>query len=76
MEGNLIDKISFDYSGSSSYSNWYQNPTRFENLIAAIAKFDSVSKKLKILDFTKCEIEKVKVEEIMKKYNLKGIKLI
>ena len=76
MEGCKIQYISFGYSGGSSYSNWGQNPTRFENLIAAIAKWEPLVKTLKTLDIRYCDITKAKAQEVWNKYKLNGIQIV
>ena len=73
MEGCKIEFIRFYYSGGSSYSNWGQNPARFENLIAAIAKWEPLVKTLKTLDIRNCDIKKAKAQEVLNKYKLNGI---
>ena len=75
MEGCKIEYIAFWYSGSSSYSNWGQNPARFENLIAAIAKWEPLVKSLKTLWIHSCDITKAKTQEVLNKYKLNGIQI-
>ena len=75
MEGCKIEFISFYYSGGSSYSNWGQNPARFENLIAAIAKWEPLVKTLKTLSIPYCDITKAKAQEVLNKYKLNGIQI-
>ena len=75
MEGCKIEYIQFYYSGGSSYSNWGQNPARFENLIAAIAKWEPLVKTLKTLDIRNCGITKAKAQEVLNKYKLNGIQI-
>ena len=75
MEGCKIEYISFGYSGGSSYSNWGQNPARFENLIAAIAKWEPLVKTLKYLHIGCCDITKAKAQEVLNKYKLNGIQI-
>ena len=45
-----IEQIRLAYSGGSSYSNWSQNPARFENMVAAISRCEPLSKSLKTLN--------------------------
>ena len=75
MEGCKIENISFNSSGGSSYSNWGQNPARFENLIAAIAKWEPLVKTLKTLHIPYCDITKAKAHEVLNKYKLNGIQI-
>ena len=75
MEGCKIEYIAFDCSGGSSYSNWGQNPARFENLIAAIAKWEPLVKTLKYLHIPNCDITKAKAQEVLNKYKLNGIQI-
>ena len=75
MEGCKIEFISFLCSGGSSYSNWGQNPARFENLIAAIAKWEPLVKSLKTLYIGDCDITKAKAQEVLNKYKLNGIEI-
>ena len=75
MEGCKIEYIDFDYSGGGSYSNWGQNPARFENLIAAIAKWEPLVKSLKTLYIGGCDITKAKAQEVLNKYKLNGIQI-
>ena len=75
MEGCKIEYIQFAHSGGSSYSNWGQNPARFENLIAAIAKWEPLVKTLKTLDILYCDITKAKAQEVLNKYKLNGIQI-
>ena len=75
MEGCKIEYISFAYSGGSSYSNWGQHPARFENLIAAIAKWEPLVKTLKTLYIGGCDITKAKAQEVLNKYKLNGIQI-
>ena len=75
MEGCKIEHIGFTYSGGSSYSNWGQNPARFENLIAAIAKWEPLVKTLKTLYIGNCDITKAKAQEVLNKYKLNGIQI-
>ena len=75
MEGCKIENIDFYFSGGSSYSNWGQNPTRFENLIAAIAKWEPLIKSLKTLRIPDCGITKAKAQEVLNKYKLNGIQI-
>ena len=75
MEGCKIENISFSYSGGCSYSNWGQNPARFENLIAAIAKWEPLVKTLKTLYIGGCDITKAKAQEVLNKYKLNGIQI-
>ena len=76
MEGCKIEFINFYYSGGSSYSNWGQNQARFENLIAAIAKWEPLVKTLKTLSIQNCYITKAKAQEVLNKYKLNGIQII
>ena len=75
MVGCKIENINFYYSGGSSYSNWGQNPARFENLIAAIAKWEPLVKTLKTLWIQNCDITKAKAQEVLNKYKLNGIQI-
>ena len=75
MEGCKIEYIAFSSSGGSSYSNWGQNPARFENLIAAIAKWEPLVKTLKTLYIQYCDITKAKAQEVLNKYKLNGIQI-
>ena len=75
MEGCKIEYIRFDCSGDSSYSNWGQNPARFENLIAAIAKWEPLVKTLKNLYIGGCDITKAKAQEVLNKFKLNGIQI-
>ena len=75
MEGCKIEYIQFYSSGDSSYSNWGQNPARFENLIAAIAKWEPLLKTLKKLSIGYCDITKAKAQEVLNKYKLNGIQI-
>ena len=75
IEGCKIEKINFDFSGGSSYSNWGQNPARFENLIAAIAKLEPLVKTLKTLRIRYWDITKAKAQEVLNKYKLNGIQI-
>ena len=75
MEGCKIENIQFYCSGGSSYCNWGQNPARFENLIAAIAKWEPLVKTLKTLDIQNCDITKAKAQEVLNKYKLNGIQI-
>ena len=75
MEGCKIENIEFSYSGGSSYSNWGQNPARFENLIAAIAKWEPLVKTLKTLSIGNCDITIAKAQEVLNKYKLNGIQI-
>ena len=75
MEGCKIEFIQFYCSGGSSYSNWSQNPARFENLIAAIAKWEPLVKSLKTLNIPYCDITKAKAQEVLNKYKLNGIQI-
>ena len=75
MEGCKIEYIDFSYSGGSSYSNWGQNPARFENLIAAISKWEPLVKTLKTLYIGGCGITKAKAQEVLNKYKLDGIQI-
>ena len=75
MEGCKIEFISLMCSGGSSYSNWGQNPARFENLIAAIAKWEPLVKTLKTLYIGDCDITKAKAQEVLNKYKLNGIEI-
>ena len=75
MEGCKIQYIDFYCSGGSSYSNWGQNPARFENLIAAIAKWEPLVKTLKTLWIGSCDITKAKAQEVLNKYKLNGIQI-
>ena len=75
MEGCKIQYIGFTYSGGSSYSNWSQNPARFENLIAAIAKWEPLVKTLKTLYIPGCDITNAKAQEVLNKYKLNGIQI-
>ena len=75
MEGCKIENIGFYSSGGSSYSNWGQNPARFENLIAAIAKWEPLVKTLKTLYIPNCDITKAKAQEVLNKYKLNGIQI-
>ena len=73
MEGCKIEFISFYSSGGSSYSNWSQNPARFENLITAIAKWEPLVKTLKTLYIGNCDITKEKAQEVLNKCKLNEI---
>ena len=75
MEGCKIEYIGFSCSGGSSYINWGQNPARFENLIAAIAKWEPLVKTLKTLYIWGCDITKAKAQEVLNKYKLNGIQI-
>ena len=75
MEGCKIEYIDFYFSGGSSYSNWGQNPARFENLIAAIAKWEPLVKTLKTLFIHSCDITKSKAQEVLNQYKLNGIRI-
>ena len=75
MEGCKIENIQFYCSGGSSYCNWGQNPARFENLIAAIAKWEPLVKTLKELNIHSCDITKAKAQEVLNKYKLNGIQI-
>ena len=75
MEECKIEQIQFVYSGGSSYSNWGQNPMRFENLIAAISKCEPLTKSLKTLYFGYCDVTKAKAQEMLNKYKLTGIQV-
>ena len=75
MEECEIEYILLNYSGGSSYSNWSQNPNWLENLIAAIAKCEPLSKSLKYLYIQYCDIAKEKAQEMLNKYKLDGVTL-
>ena len=75
MKGCKIEQFYLNYSGNSNYSNWSQNPNRLENLIAAIAKCEPLTKSLKRLYIQYCDIAKEKAQEILNKYKLNGVTL-
>ena len=75
MEGSKVEYLSFHYSGGSDYSNWKAHPMRFENLVASIAKSQGLKDSLKTLNIEDCEIAIKKVQEALKKYNLKSVAL-
>ena len=76
MEGSKLGLLSFSYSGGCSYSNWKVYPTRFENLVASIAKSQGLKDSLKKLWILNCEITKEKAQEVLNKYNLKSVELV
>ena len=76
MNGCKIEYLYLLSSGSSDYSDWSNHPQRFKNLIAAIAKCAPLSKSLKVLNISKCEISKTRVIEIWNNYNLIALRII
>ena len=70
-----IETLSFTFSGSSIYSDWSQNPQRFENMVSAISKCVPLLKSKKDIRIESCSLSKEKAEEVMNKYNLSGIKI-
>ena len=75
MENCKIENINLAYSGGASYSNWDENPIRFENLIASISKCAPLVKCLKTLYIGYCDINKDKAQRVLNKYKLNGIAL-
>ena len=75
MEGSKVEYLSFPYSGGSDYSDWKEQPMRFENLVASIAKSQGLKDSLKELYIRDCEIKREKAQEVLNKYNLKSVKL-
>ena len=75
MEGCVIEKIYFQHSGNSTYSNWKSNPMRFENIIAGIAKCVPLAKSLKALDLYNSDISKTDAQNVLTKYGLNEVKL-
>ena len=75
MDGCKIKSLDLQCSGSSAYSNWEANPQRFENLIAGISKWDAFKSSLKTINISGWEMSREKALEVLKKYQLDGIKL-
>ena len=75
MDDCKIEYIDLSYSGAMGYSDWARIPERFENLIAAIAKCEQLSKSLKSICIAHCNVTKDKSQEIMTKYNLNEIQI-
>ena len=75
MKESKLERLSFQYSGGSDYSNWKANPMRFENLVASIDQSQGLKNSLKELNIRDCEITKEKAQEVLNKYNLKTVTL-
>ena len=75
MDGCKIKSLDLQCSGSSTYSNWEANPQRFENLISGISKWDAFKSSLKTINISGWEMSREKALEVLKKYQLDGIKL-
>ena len=73
MEGSKVERIGFYESGGIIYSNWKNNPNRFENFIAGVAKSQGLKASLKALSIGKWEISKEQGEAVLKKYKLNEI---
>ena len=65
-----ISHLHLNYSGSLNYSNWNQIPQRFENLIAAIARWDPLKNSLGYIRISHWDMKRDVAEEVLKKYNL------
>ena len=76
MEGCKIEYINFNFSGSSNFSDWNQNPKRFVNIVVAISRCVPLSASLKIINITNCGIKKEDAEKALHNLNLDSIKII
>ena len=76
IEGWKISSIYFNHSGSSNYSDWSNKPIRLNNLIAAISRCEYLTKSLKEIQISNCDISDITFGEILDRYKLNSIKIL
>ena len=75
MENCNIEDIDLHSSGGATYSNWAENPIRFENFIASISKCAPLVNSLNRLEIEYCDITREKAQGVLNKYKLDGVEL-
>jgi hypothetical protein len=58
--------------GYRTYSNWEENPLRFENIVKGI-KQSGLKNSLKQIDIYQCGISKDKAQEVLNSYGFKNV---
>ena len=70
-----IEFLDLNNTGGSSYSNWEENPQRFENLISGITRCPSLVQSLKTLSIASCGLTREVAQKTLDKYELTDLKL-
>ncbi|CAI2366331.1 unnamed protein product [Moneuplotes crassus] len=65
LAGSTMQRLDLEGCGGSSYGDWGNNESHFENLIAGLSKEEDFRKNLKEIGMIKCGMEKNVVEKIL-----------
>ncbi|CAI2358787.1 unnamed protein product [Moneuplotes crassus] len=66
LQGSTLQVLDLSSCGSSQLGNWEKYPSRFKNLIKALAQEKDFKRNLKQIRVEDCGMERSKVEEVLK----------
>ncbi|CAI2360650.1 unnamed protein product [Moneuplotes crassus] len=73
LKGCLIQELYLTGCGHCSRSDWAEQPSQIENLVAGLAQEEDLKESLKVIGLEKCGIEQEKAEQIVKENGLEDV---